>query len=323
MAIPSLEALFVSIVEADRAIRPIASVTPVVHSPGLSELTGCDVWLKCEHLQTTGSFKLRGAVNAMRQLGGETRCAGVVTASSGNHGLGVAVAGAALGIPVTIFVSTHASPTKRAAIERLGASLNIVEGDSLAAENTARAEALRRDVPYISPYNDEAIIAGQGTVGLELAGQVPGLAATFVSVGGGGLAAGIGAALWTLAPGCKLTGCWPESSPALERALAFGRVVDVDEQPTLSDGTAGGIEVDTITLPLCQMLVSHRVLVSEDAIRTAMRVLAREERWMVEGAAGVALAGLLATCRDYAGQRVAVVLCGRNIGIDTFVEAVG
>ena len=147
--------------------------------------------------------------------------------------------------------------------------------------------------------------------------------AVFTSVGGGGLISGIGTAVTRLRPDARVVGCWPENAPALHRALETGAIVEVEETPTISDGTAGGVEPDSITFDLCRRVIDDRVLVSETEIMAAMKLLAQTERWIVEGAAGVALAGLLHLAPRYRGQRVAVVLCGRNIALETFVAAVG
>jgi len=177
-------------------------------------------------------------------------------------------------------------------------------------------------VPFVSPYNDPQVIAGQGTIGMELFEQAPDLDAVFVAVGGGGLISGIGAALRVLKPGTEIIGCWPENDPALEQSLKAGEIIEVNARDTLSDGTAGGVEPGSISFPLCQALVTGTVLVSEDEIRAAMRDIASSERWIIEGAAAVAGAGMQKLAGRYQGKRVAVILCGRNIVLDKFLEAV-
>lgn len=313
--------LYNAIRDASARRHPDMLRTPLVHSPGLSRLYGCEVLLKCEHLQTTGSFKYRGASNKLRLLGEEERRYGVVTGSSGNHGLALACAGRRDGVPVAVYAAASASPAKLDAIRDQGAQLHLVEGSPLEAELQARRETQKTGRVFVSPYNDLDVVAGQGTIGLELSEQSTGLDAVFASAGGGGLAAGIGAALRGADSGATLIGCWPQAAPSLMRALEAGAIHDVEEHDTLSDGTAGGVEQGAVTFPLCAELLSERVAVSETAIARAMWELARHERWIVEGAAGVALAGLEARRVQMRGKTVAVVVCGRNIDVRKYLRA--
>jgi threonine dehydratase len=315
--------LFESITQAHAAIRPQVPVTPLERSPALSATLGCEVLLKCEHLQPTGSFKVRGATNKIRLLGEDARRAGVITASTGNHGQAVARAGALAGVSVTVFVAASTARSKMDAIRRLGADLSIIDGNPLDAELAARRLAAEQGKTYVAPYNDPDVVAGQGTLGVELSEQAPQLDAVFVSVGGGGLIGGVGTALERLAPNTQVVGIWPENSPCLLRALEAGRLFEVPERPTLSDGTAGGIEPGSITFPICQSVIDARITVSEAEIAAAMRDLAASDHWIVEGAAGVALAGLVKAASAWQGGRVAVVLCGRNIALETFLGAIG
>jgi len=313
--------LFEAIGEASRERPREMLETPLQKSVGLSGLLGCEVLLKCEHLQTTGSFKYRGSANALRVMSNAVRKKGIVTASSGNHGCAVALAGYNAGVPVSVYVSSNASPAKLAAIRSYGAELCQVDALGLDVELIARQAAEASGRIFISPYNDLAVIAGQGTIGVELYNQQPELDAVFVAVGGGGLASGIGTALKGFQSDARIVGCWPEASPCLMRALERGVIYDVPEALTISDGTAGGIEPGAITLDLCAQVIDQRVAVSEKDIRYAMWLLAVHDRWMVEGAAGVALAGLIANAAQYRNKRVAVVLCGRNIDTDKYLDA--
>lgn len=314
--------LFESISQAHAAIRPQVPVTPLERSPVLSARLGCEVLLKCEHLQPTGSFKIRGATNKIRLLGADARRAGVIAASTGNHGQAVARAGALAGVAVTVFVAASTARSKSDAIRRLGAHLAIIDGNPLDAELAARRLATEQGKTYVPPYNDPDVMAGQGTLGVELSEQAPQLDAVFVSVGGGGLIGGVGTALERLSPNTRVVGVWPENSPCLLRALEAGHLCDVPEYPTLSDGTAGGIEPGSITLPICQSVIDSRITVSEAEIAAAMRELAASDHWIVEGAAGVALAGLIKVAAAWQGRRVAVVLCGRNIALEMFLGAI-
>ncbi|WP_312934499.1 threonine/serine dehydratase [Pseudomonas sp.] len=319
---PSLDALSTAITQAHRALRPAVATTPLSFSPRLSAQTGCEVYLKCEHLQHTGSFKFRGASNKLRLLPEGQRGRGVITASSGNHGQGLALAGQVLGVPVTVYTTTSASAYKLEAMRSLGAEVICLDLDPLGVELEAARQAQVQGKPFVSPYNDAEIIAGQGTIGMELHEQAPELDAVFVAVGGGGMISGIGAALRALNPSVEIIGCWPANAPTLQRSLEAGRVIEMDEEETLSDGTAGGVEPDSITFALCQQLITRTVLVSETQIKAAMREVASSERWIIEGAAAVAVAGLQQLAADYQGKRVAAVICGRNILLEKFLEAI-
>ena len=314
--------LFERITQAHAAIRPQVPVTPLEQSSVLSARLGCEVLLKCEHLQPTGSFKVRGATNKIRLLAEDARRAGVITASTGNHGQAVARAGALAGVPVTVVVAASTVRSKMDAIRRLGAALSVVDGNPLDAELAARRSAAERGKAYVAPYNDPDVVAGQGTLGMELSEQAPQLDAVFISVGGGGLIGGAGTALKGLSPDTRVVGVWPENSPCLLRALEAGHLFEVPESPTLSDGTAGGIEPGSITFPICQSVIDERITVTEQEIAAAMRDVAAADHWMVEGAAGVALAGLVKSAAAWQGRRVAVVLCGRNIALETFLGAI-
>jgi len=314
--------LFQHIEEAHRAIRPQVSVTPLAFSPMLSKATGCDVYLKCEHLQHTGSFKFRGATNKLRLLDADARRNGVLTVSSGNHGQGVALAGKLAGVPVTVYASTSAAAIKLDAIRALGAEVITLNDTTLAVELEAARQAKLKGMAFVSPYNDLDVIAGQGTIGMELHEQATGLAAVFASVGGGGLISGIGTAVRTLSPETDVIGCWPANSTALYSSLKAGRIIDVEESETISDGTAGGVEPGSVTFDISREVITGTSLVTEEEIKAAMKLLAQTDRWMVEGAAGVALASMLQQSAQYQGRAVAVVLCGRNIMLNKFIEAV-
>ena len=301
---------------------PQVKVTPLELSQALSASTGCQVLLKCEHLQPTGSFKVRGSANKIRVLDEAARRAGVITASTGNHGLGVARAGALAGVAVTVYVATGTMPQKIAAIRALGAEVVSLEGPPIEAELEARRQGELQGKTYISPYNDLDVIAGQGTIGVELARQAPQLAAVFVSVGGGGLISGNGTALKELSPGTRVVGVWPENSPCMLEALRAGAIVDTVEYPTLSDATAGAVEAGSVTFPICGRVIDERMTVTESEIGAAMRAVAGADRWIIEGAAGVAVAGLLKAAPAYRGRQIAAVICGRNIALSKFLHAI-
>lgn len=307
---------------ANSALRPQVRRTPLERSHSLSSKYQCDLFLKGEHLQHTGSFKFRGASNKIRLLTPEQKRKGVITASSGNHGQGMALAGAIAGVPVTVFAKTTASALKLEAIKAYGAEVITLDTDSLTVELEAAATAAKRETTFVSPYNDSDVIAGQGTIALEMAEDESELDAIFVAVGGGGLISGIGSVMKHVSPKTRIIGCWPAASTAMYSSLMAGEIVEPEEYDTLSDGTAGSLEPDTITFPICQQVVDEFVIVSEDEIKTALRMIACYERWMVEGAAGVAMAAFIQKAEQWRGKRIAVVLCGRNISIDKFTGAI-
>jgi threonine dehydratase len=314
------ELLVDRIAEAAERIRPHVIETPLVPSPSLSEFTGADVWLKCENLQVTGSFKVRGATNCLLALPDRQRKGGVVAASSGNHGIAVAHAGRALGIPVVVYVPGHASPAKMAAMRRLGATVVLFGTDGLDTEQEARRVARAEERVYVSPYNDLAVVAGQGTVGVELRRQLEGIGAVIVAVGGGGLIGGMASWLKHHDPSVRIIGAQPANSRVMAESVAAGHVLEIPSLPTLSDGTAGGIEADTVTFPLCRDLVDEWIDVPEDEIAGAMRHSIEAEHLLVEGSAGVALAAVR-KLRTTARERVAIVLCGANISAERLKTA--
>ena len=275
------------VTRAEQRIRSRVRETPLEPSEALGPGGGQGrLLLKCENLQHTGSFKARGALNALLSLSSEERARGVVAASSGNHGAAVAWGLRALGAQGTIFVPEGASSTKVAAIRRQGAEVRAFGDDASLAEGRARAFAAERGMPYISPYNDARVIAGQGTVAVELCRQLERINAVFVPVGGGGLVSGIAGYLKAVLPGVRVIGCQPEASPVMARSVEAGAIVDIPSGPTLSDGTAGGIEPGAITLPLCRSLVDEFVLITEDQIREALRLVLETHHLLIEGAAG-------------------------------------
>ena len=284
----------------------------------LGERLRGEVRLKSEHLQHTGSFKARGALHKVLCLTPEVRGRGVVAASSGNHGAGLAWGCRLTGVPAVIYVPEQASPTKVAMIRRYGAEVRFFGVDGLDTEEHARAVAEREGQVYVSPYNDLEVLCGQGTIGVEMADQVGTLDAVIVAVGGGGLIGGIAAYLKQVMPGVRVIGALPANSPVMAESVAAGHIVVRKSLPTLSDGTAGGIEEGAITFPVCQALVDEWVLVGEDEIASAMRRFIEDHHQLVEGSAGVALAALerraaAGGALGLGGERVGVVLCGANI----------
>lgn len=285
-------------------------------SPAFSDALGADVWFKLENRQTTGSFKLRGATNRLLTLDEEQRALGCVAASSGNHGAAVACAMQELGVSGIIFVPEQTSLAKVEKIRSYGGDVRHFGTDGLDTEQHARKYASESGMFYLSPYNDEQVVAGQGTCGIEIIEDLPDVDAVFVAVGGGGLVGGVGAVLKTHNPGTQLYGCQPLASPVMSCSIEAGEIIDMPSEPTLSDGTAGGIEQGSVTFELNQAVVDDWVVVDEGQIAEAMRQYMDRENDIIEGAAGVAIAGMLAKRDDIAGEKVAVIICGGNIADD-------
>ncbi len=300
-------------------LQPYLNPTLLTYSQYFSHLTGCEVYLKCEHLQATGSFKIRGALNRILSLTPQEKAQGVIAASTGNHGLAVAFAAKLAKVPATIFLPETTPAFKLNAITWEGVHIQLVPGDCLAVEKLARQKAQSQNKTFISPYNDLQVIAGQGTIGVELADAK--LDAVFISMGGGGLLSGIGTFLKSVSPATQMIACWPENAPALYECLKAGKIIEVPEKPTLSDATAGGLEPNAITLELCQKLIDKQILISENDLKSAMRLAAEYEHWIIEGAAAVALGAFLNHATDYTGKKVGIVICGRNIAFETFQKA--
>lgn len=305
--------LSIQVTEAAERIRAMVTETPVEQIEGLVPNMGVEVFFKLENLQKTGSFKLRGASNKILSLSPEQAAKGVIAASNGNHGLGVAAAAKTAGITAEVYVSNHVSPSKVRRIEEYGAHIKRIGNDPLEAELAARAAAAEQGKVFISPYNDVQVMAGQGTIAVELLQQLSQLAALFVAVGGGGLIGGIGAYVKSVSPEIEIVGCWPQNSPVLYESIKAGRIFDVPEQPTLSESTAGGLEPGSLTLDICSQVIDSSVLVSETEILGAMRGVRDLKGWIIEGAAAVAVAAFLKNAELYREKRVAIVICGANV----------
>jgi threonine dehydratase len=287
--------------------------TPLIRSPWLSDATGADVWLKLDFLQPTGSFKIRGAWNALATLRARDPDArAVTTASAGNHGLALATAAAALGFTTRVHIPRTAPAAKRDALARAGAT--VIDADTYDdAEANVREEAAAGGVTFISAYSHSDVIAGAGTIAIEMLEDQPALDLIVVPVGGGGLISGIALAARAHASPVEIVGAEAAASPVFTAALAAGRPVTVDVHDTLADGLAGNMEPDSQTFGLVRDHVSRVMPVDEPAIARAMRDLIHRERLVVEGASAVAIAALLALGDDVRGRRVGVVLSGRNV----------
>lgn len=299
--------------QAQQRIAGAVAVSPCPESPALSELTGCRVYCKLDALQRTGSFKERGARNALMQLSGEQQRRGVIAASAGNHALALACHGRELGMPVTVVMPRCAPLIKVATCRRFGANV-VLQGYSF-AEAKAKADELASQTgqTYVHGFDDPAVIAGQGTLGIELLDQVPDLDAVIVPVGGGGLIAGISLAIKSLRPEIQMIGVEPACMPSLTTALAAGRVVVCPARPTLADGLAT-TKLGENAFAILRGRVDRALGVSEEQIALAILRLIELEKMVIEGAGAASLAALLSgQLPELRGRKVALILAGGNI----------
>jgi threonine dehydratase len=273
---------------------------------------GSDVWLKLENRQLTGSFKIRGATNKMMLLRPEERERGVVAASSGNHAQGVAYAARELGVKAVIVVPENTPGVKRDAIRALGAELIVHGLEYMDAERLAQRMSREKGMPFLSPYNDLDLIAGQGTVGLEMLEDSPDIDVVLVPVSGGGLISGI-AAVWKAVPGTKVVGVQTEASPVMYESIKAGKIVDIPMFDTVAEGLHGGIEQGSVTFPICQRLVDDWIVVREETIVEAMRLMLFSQHEVVEGSGAVGVAALIEQAERFEGKKVGVVLSGGNV----------
>jgi threonine dehydratase len=303
-------------------IRP----TPLVPSAWLGTIAGGPVHLKLESLQVTHSFKSRGALNAAMALAASGSLprpgapADVVTASAGNHGRAIAWACEALGLRAVVFTPRAAPRAKTDAIRRHGAMLHAVADDYEDAERRAQVFAAEHDVAFVSPYDDPHVIAGAGTIGLELLEELPALDVVMVPVGGGGLVSGIALAVKSRRPSAEVVGVEVEASPAFTAARAAGRIVTIAVGATMADGLGGNVDPNTRTWPFIRDLVDRIVVVSERDLRRGMRDLVANEHLVTEGAGATAVAAVRAGLVPLDGRQAAVLLTGANIDTDALVR---
>ncbi|HEX6598347.1 MAG TPA: threonine/serine dehydratase [Gemmatimonadaceae bacterium] len=299
------------VIAAGYRLRGITERTPLLRSAGLSERTGADVRLKCENLQRTGSFKLRGATNALAALTEEQRARGVVASSAGNHGLGVAHAARALGVRARIFIPGTAPDVKRRGIIALGAEVDDGFPDYDAAHHAADRFAGEHGMTFVNPCAGEALLAGQGTVALEIIEELPAVRTFVVPVGGGGLVGGMAALIRAVRPEAHIIGVQSEATNAMAASLAAGARVEVEVVPTLADGLAG--QVDEEGFAIGRIAIDTMITVRESEIAGAMRWLAQEHDLHAEGSGAVATAALLhGHVTEVAGPAV-VVISGGNV----------
>ena len=306
---------------AARRLAPVAVRTPLLPADVLSDRVGAPVWIKPEMLQRGGAFKFRGAYNFLSQLDPEVRARGVVAPSSGNHAQAVALAAKLFGVPATVVMPTTVTPAKRSGAERLGA--RVVLAGTTTLDRLTRAEELVRDegLTLVPPYDDHRIIAGQGTVGLEIAADMPNVETVLVPVGGGGFSAGVAAAIKQRLPKARVIGVEPTGAPKLTRARAAGRPVKLEHSGGLADGLLA-VEIGTVTFAHHERFLDDVVLVDDDALRGAMRLLLDRMKLVVEPSGAITVAALLEKAVVPRGPTVAI-LSGGNIEWGGLLDLLG
>ena len=299
--------------DARETIGNLVKRTPLVRSQFLSDFCGGEVYLKLENLQITSSFKIRGALNKMLHLSAEEMRRGVVTASAGNHAQAVAIGAEKLNLSVKIVVPRSTPKVKIDKIGKYNVEL-ILHGDFYdEAEQKAIDLARKEGLTYISPYNDRLVVAGQGTVVLEILEDLPTVDMVMVPVGGGGLISGISVAVKSIEPSVQVVGVQSVASPAMYESLKAGRIVDVEMRESVADGLFGGIEKRSITFGIVQKYVDDFLLVKEETIKKAIFLLWDKERQVVEGAGAVSVAPILENKDLFMGKEVVAVISGGNI----------
>lgn len=306
------------VLAAAERLRDLVRRTPLVRSGPLSDIAAGDVFLKLENEQTTGSFKLRGALNAIGSLPEDVRAQGIVASSAGNHGLGVAYAARYYAVPATIFVPATAPQVKRDGIVALGATLDTTQPHYDAAMAAAKDFAARRGATFINPCLGASLLAGQGTVALEILSDLPDLASLVVNVGGGGLLGGCASLVRRVAPAVRIAGAQSVSTDAMARSIAAGRVVEIDNVPTLADGLAG--QIDDEALDIGHEALDELVTVTEEELGRTIGWLWRTHGARVEGAGAVGAAAVLHRKLSSLPTPAAVVVSGGNIDTGRFEQ---
>ena len=312
------------VIAARQRINSIATRTPLRPSISLTKDLGVPVALKMETMQATGAFKLRGACNAILSLEPTVRHRGVVTASSGNHGRAVAYVAGRLGIPVEICLSKLVPRSKVEAIRELGAQVNVVGDDQDEAMRRARDIARNREMTFIDPFDDLAVIAGQATIGLEILEDNPDVETIVVPLSGGGLMGGIAFAAKSIKPDVRLVGVTMERGAAMHHSLKAGRPIEVEELPTIADALQGGIGMSNrYSFQLCQTYVDDAMLINEEQIKKAMAYAYWKEHLVLEGAGACGIGLLLAQTAGELGANVVTICSGDNVDPGEFLDIVG
>ena len=306
------------VLEAIERCQDHLSPTPLEYSMNLSNRIEGEVWLKLDSMQTTSSFKFRGAINKILSLTEAELDKGVVSASTGNYALAVAEAVKIRKHRATIYVAEDLEPSRLELLRSHGLDLVIHGKFAWDAEKEARRVAEEQDKIYVSPYNDPIVVGGQGTCGYEISRQLPDLNAALFACGAGGLLTGSAGWLKSHNPEVKAFGVSPENSPVMYESMRANEMVEIETSPTLADTCAGGVDLDSITLPLCHRYVEEILLLTEREIEESIRLLFEQHRLVVEGSAALGVGGLLKHKERFKGKKVVAVVCGRNINLEVF-----
>lgn len=304
--------------EAHERCQEYLSPTPLEYSRHLSERIEGDVWLKLDSMQRTSSFKFRGAINKVLTLTEEELDKGVVSASTGNFALAVAEAMRIRNRRATIYVANDIESSRLDLLRAHGLDLVVFGELAWDAEKEARRVAVDEDRIYISPYNDPIVVGGQGTCGYEISRQLPDVDAALFACGAGGLLTGSSGWLKSHNPNVQTFGVSPENSPVMYESVRAKKMVEMETYPTLADTCAGGVDLDSITLDLCERYVDEMVLLTEKEIEQSIRLLFEEHRLVVEGSGALGVGGLLKRKEQLKGKKVVAVVCGRNVDLEAF-----
>lgn len=314
--------LLSEVLKGENRIREHLNQTPVITSPVFSAQTQGKVHLKLENRQVTGSFKVRGALNALLALNEDNDDFYPVTASTGNHALGFSWGLQKIGKKGLIVLPFNTVPSKMELLNSFDVDIKQFGENCDEAEEHAKKLARENGWIWISPYNDPLVIGGQGTIAVELFRQLKSIDNIFVTVGGGGMISGIATYAKTIHPGIRIIGCQPENSAEMALSFKTGKHKTAVHKPTLSDGSAGGFEDGAVTFDVCRNLVDEFILVSEEEIKNAILAMAARQRMIIEGAAAVALASLIKEKERFSGQQNVVILCGGNLSPLTLKELI-
>jgi len=299
--------------DARRLIRNEVNKTPLVRSQYLSDLCSSDAYLKLENLQVTNAFKIRGALNRMMNLTPEEKARGVVAASSGNHAQAVAIGAEKLNLTATVVVPETTPRIKVEKIRKHKVEL-ILHGEKYDyAEQYAHKLAEERGATFISSYNDPLVVAGQGTVGLEILEELPTVDSIIVPVSGGSVLSGVAVAAKSIKPEIEILGVQPETVAAMYYCLRAGKIIDVEMKHTIADGLDGNIEKGCITFEIIQRYVNEILLFNEDTIRKMIRLLWEKEGQIVEASGAISIAPIVETPKRFTGKRTVAVITGGNI----------
>ena len=316
--------ILAEVYSAEIRTRPYICKTSLEFSPYLSEKTGALVYLKLENQQLSGSFKFRGALNKILSLCSEESHVPppIVTASSGNHAAAVAYVLHKFGGKGVIYLPETVASAKVESLKPYGIELRFTGQDCVVCEIAAQEAANKEGLVYVSPYSDPQVIGGQGTIALELEHQIDNIDSILVPIGGGGLVSGIGGFFRARGTRVQIVGCQPENSKVMTESVSAGKVIELKSDPTLADGTAGGIDTDAITFPICQRVVDRFVLLTEAEIANAMRFMIENHYLLIEGAAALSVAALLKDSKPYCGQTVLLVVSGKKVSLQAIQSVI-